>query len=148
MSVANLCSISCITGHDLAERFLTEKRARSADLSRIGMVILSIAAVGVANIKGIKILHLFLFYGTLRASTLLPTMITLLSGKVSESGVFWGILTSMIIGLPVFAYGKYTHSTTWIVSGSLLSVFLSGIITWVSSFTSKKKRVITADGVS
>ncbi len=142
---SNLCSISCIAGHDIAEKFFDNKRDDSVVISRIGMAVLVIAAVCVANIKGIKILHLFLFYGTLRASTLLPTMIILLIEKVSESGVFWGILTSMIIGLPVFAYGKYTNNIAWIVSGSLLSVFLSGCITLGCSFIYGKKVLLTID---
>lgn len=90
------------------------------------MVVLSVAAIGIANIPGLTVLYLFLFYGTLRASTLLPTIVTLLRPKVSEKGVFYGILGSILIGLPIFAYGNLNKITGLIIFGSLFSVLFSG----------------------
>jgi len=99
----------------------------SKKVNRGSMVISILIGVIIANIPGIQILYLFLLYGTLRASTFLPTVISLSKENVSEKAMFWGILSSIIIGLPVFAYGKFSGNITLIVGGSLLTMLISGM---------------------
>jgi urea-proton symporter len=61
---------------------------------------------------------------------LLPTVITLLrKSPANEAGVFWGILASICIGLPIFSYGNFGNDTPFIIAGSLTTVLASGIIT-------------------
>jgi len=72
--------------------------------SRRTMLCLLIVAIAIANIPGLTVTYLFLFYGTLRASTLLPTVMTLLGKKLTGKGVFAGVLTALCVGLPIFAY--------------------------------------------
>lgn len=55
--------------------------------SRRTMLCLLIVAIAIANIPGLTVTYLFLFYGTLRASTLLPTVMTLLGKKLTGKGV-------------------------------------------------------------
>ena len=129
---SNLAAISSLAGHDLAERF--KKRDGNSEshalrFSRGAMIFLVLAGIAIANIPGLTILHLFLFYGTLRASTLLPTIISLIWAKVSEAGVFYGIITSLAVGLPLFAYGNLYKITPLIIAGSLTSVLASGAVT-------------------
>ena len=95
------------------------------------MIVFCVAAVGIANIPGMQILYLFLFYGTLRASTLLPTVIVILKERVSEPGVFWGIVAAIAIGLPIFAYGKFAGNLFFTVFGSVFTVGISGTIALV-----------------
>jgi Na+/proline symporter len=92
------------------------------------MMILLIVGIAIANIPGLTILHLFLFYGTLRAATLLPTIFTLTLDNLSEAGVFYGIIVSLSVGLPIFAYGNINKITPLIIIGSLTSVLSSGVI--------------------
>ena len=129
---SNLCAVSSIAGHDFFERSGRDSSGMMS-FARWVMVGFCVGAVLIANIPGMKILYLFLFYGTLRASTLLPTIITLLSDRVNEKGVFWGILMSISFGLPMFAYAKFTGNVPWIVIGSLFTVLCSGIVTLVMS---------------
>ena len=131
---SNLCAISSIAGHDLRVRTDPSRTGRQLRLSRAGMLLLAVAGVAVANIPGMQILYLFLFYGTLRASTLLPTVIALLRDRVSEKGMFYGILAAILVGLPVFSYGNFTHHTAWTVTGSLMTVLTSGLATLIASF--------------
>ncbi|MFT4304697.1 MAG: sodium:solute symporter family transporter [Candidatus Woesearchaeota archaeon] len=133
---SNLCAISSLAGHDLAKSKNNKKIIKYA---KIGMISLTILATLIANIPGMKILYLFLFYGTLRASTLLPTVIAILKNKVSESGMFWGILLAIVIGLPIFAYGNFNKITIFIVIGSLLTVLLSGGIVLIKTLLEQKK---------
>ena len=97
------------------------------------MVLLVVGGITIANIPGLTILYLFLFYGTLRASTLLPTVITLLKKDVSEVGMFWGIIASITVGLPIFAYGNIYRILPLIIGGSLFAVLASGIIVLAAS---------------
>ncbi len=135
---SNLSSISSLAGHDLHERRHGETTGWKGQrgvikYSRLAMAGLVVGGVAIANIPGLTILYLFLFYGTLRASTLLPTVITLLKKNVSEAGVFYGILTSITVGLPVFAYGNLNKITPLIIAGSLITVLASGTVTLIAS---------------
>lgn len=93
-------------------------------------VLLSLIALSYSLYSGMEILYLFLFYGALRASTLLPTVITLSCNRVYEGGMFWGILGSIVLGLPMFAYGKFTGNVPMIVIGSVFTGLFSGAVTW------------------
>lgn len=117
---SNLCSTASLTS-DFQPK-------NDIKISKISMIVLLIIAIGIANIPGLTVTHLFLFYGTLRASTLLPTVITLKGKKLSEQGVFWGIIVALAVGLPIFAYGNIANIATVKTIGSLTTVLLSGIV--------------------
>ena len=97
------------------------------------MAVLLIAGILIANIPGITVTHLFLFYGTLRASTLLPTVMTLKGVRLNAKGIIAGVVTALAVGLPVFAYGSVSNSGPYKTLGSLLTVLLSGIIALAAS---------------
>ena len=117
---SKMCSVSSIAGHDIAERF----NLTFLTSARVSIILLTIGAVLIANIPGLTVLHLFLFYGTLRSATLLPTVLTLMDRKFKESHLFYGILSAIIIGLPIFSYGNINKLPLVSVTGSLLTLFL------------------------
>lgn len=125
-----LCAVSSVAGHDVVKRL--EERSglelNSVKVARAAMVLVAILAIGIANIPGITITYLFLFYGTLRSSVMLPTIFAIKGYKMSESGLFYGILASLVIGLPIFAIGNLNGWVPMIVTGSLLTIGLSGAI--------------------
>lgn len=117
---SKMSAISSIAGHDIAVKHNFE----FLKSSRISIIILSIVAIMIANIPDLKILHLFLFYGTLRSATLLPTICTLMDKQFKESHLFYGILSAIFIGLPIFAYGNI-NGLSWIsFTGSILTLLL------------------------
>ena len=97
-------------------------------VSRRVMLGLLLFSILIANIHGLTVTHLFLFYGTLRASTLLPTVLTLLDKKLSANGVFVGVVLSLCIGLPVFVVGNIWNLPVWKTAGSLITVLTSGVV--------------------
>lgn len=123
-----LCAVSSIAGHDIIKRLesATGYEFNEVVIARIAMVIVSVLAVCVANIPGMTILYLFLFYGTLRSSVMLPTIFAINGYKMSERGLFYGIIASLCIGLPMFAIGNLNGYVPMIVAGSLLTIGLSG----------------------
>lgn len=123
---SNLCAISSLTT-DLKAVSVLESKSK-IKISKLSMVLLLIVAVLIANIPGLTVTHMFLFYGTLRATTMLPTMLTLMKIRMTSMGVVAGIITSFVVGLPIFAYGTVLNSGAYKTLGSLLTVLLSGIV--------------------
>ena len=136
-----LCSVSSLVGHDISQKktTITYDDMRWA---KIGMVSLAIAGLVIANIPDMKILYLFLFYGTLRASTLIPTVLTIIKGKLSEQGMFYGICLALFVGAPLMAYGNFGGGVDYKVAGAVFTVLSSGIVAWVWTIYGKniKKR--------
>ncbi len=142
---SNLAAIASLAGHDLHGKKASKDGFERRDVLRYSkgaMIVLAIGGIAIANIPGLTILYLFLFYGTLRSSTLLPTIITLLKKDVSEAGMFWGILVSLFVGLPIFAYGNLHKITLMIIGGSLTAVLASGLIVLMWSAYERRKIVI------
>ena len=122
---SNLCAVSSLTT-DIAG-------GKDIRKTRTAMVILLILGILIANIPGITVTHLFLFYGTLRASTLLPTVLTLKGVRLNSKGIIAGVITALAVGLPVFAYGSVLNNGPYKTLGSLLTVLLSGVIALTAS---------------
>ena len=115
---SNLCAVAS----------LTSDFGCSLPTAKVSMIVLLVLGIGIANIPGMTVTHLFLFYCTLRATTLLPTALTLKGVKLTGKGVFIGVLASFFIGLPIFAYGNINGLATWKTVGSLLTVLMSGTV--------------------
>lgn len=142
---SKLAAVGSLGGHDWARKWSkTPDTTSFRDVvrgSRWSMLALTAGAIAIANIPGLTILHLFLFYGTLRSATFLPTILVISGARVSESGMFWGIIASASIGLPVFAYGSVTGAPTMIVAGSLWTVLASGLL----AMTGRNRGSISSD---
>ncbi len=117
---SNLCAASSLTTDIFREK--TVGKTKGAMLLLLG------AGIAIANIPGLTVTHLFLMYGTFRASTLLPTIFTLRGIKLAPRGIVAGILLSMAVGLPVFGYGNVQGIAVYKTAGSLLTVILSGAV--------------------
>lgn len=97
------------------------------------MLALLVLAIVIANIPGLAVTDLFLVYGALRATTMLPTVLTLKGKSLSASGVTAGIAASLVIGMPVFIVGTITGSAAMKTAGSLCALLLSGVICMVTA---------------
>lgn len=125
---SNLCAAASLTTD-----WMTKEGSENIKVSRTVMLALLGVAILIANIPGLTVTHLFLFYGTLRASTLLPTVMTLLGKRLSAHGVFAGVLVSLCVGLPVFAYGNIAGVAMAKTVGSLIAVLSSGVVALLAS---------------
>lgn len=133
------CAVSSVAGHDVVMRLsdgkadgesvtINGKTYSSINIARMVMVIVCVLAIAVANIPGLTITYLFLFYGTLRSSVMLPTIFAINGKRMTERGIFYGIMASIVVGLPIFAIGNLNGNVPMIVTGSLLTIGLSGAI--------------------
>lgn len=125
---SQLSALSSFAGNDFARAGDTE--AVTLRKTRFAMVGFAVAASAIALIPGIEVVQLFIFYGTIRACTLVPTMVMVtVSRPLPERPVFWGILSSLILALPLSAVGNLTGSVPLIVAGSLAAIGISGLFT-------------------
>lgn len=94
---------------------------------------LLVLAILIANIPGLTVTGLFLVYGALRSTTMLPTVLTLKGKALSARGVFAGVLASLVIGMPIFIVGTITGNAALKTAGSLCAVLLSGVVSLAMS---------------
>ena len=103
--------------------------------ARVAMVALAVLAVAIAN-SGVTIITLFLFHSCLRASTLLPTIQAILYKDIYEPAMFWGLILSVMIGLPLFCYGMmFGGGGIYTATGAILTVVIGGSLTYAGRKT-------------
>jgi SSS family transporter len=129
-----LCALASIA---VADFYMAGRRPEELDsgahrklvrLAQVSMLVAAIVGCAISLIPGLKILHLFLFYGTLRASTMIPTVLTLYWPRLSSTATFYAVLISMLVGAPLMALGQYRQDPQISVAGSILVVALGFII--------------------
>lgn len=131
---SNLCAVASLVPD--------VKKNAALEHTKMAMAALLIAGIAIASIQGITVTHLFLVYGTLRATTMLPTVCTLLGYKLDKEGICYGIWTAMLLGLPVFGYGTMLDESLYKTIGCLVAL-LTGVIValgyevWKNEYSSK-----------
>jgi Na+/proline symporter len=115
---SNLCAMASLTTDITKSENITVPRG--------AMLVNLILGILIANIPGMTITNLFLFYGTLRASTFAPTVMALQGRRLRW--VAPGVMASLAIGLPLFAWGTFANLPMAKVAGSLITLGLSGAV--------------------
>lgn len=97
--------------------------------SRFAMLGISLAGLLLAYISyffaGFGIKQLFLISISVAASTSMPMVLSLYRRRISERGVFWGILTALVIGMPLFIYANYLNREALVAFASLFMITAS-----------------------
>ena len=121
-------SVANMTGHDIYNKFKRGVWSNEIHWARYGMIALAVIALIIANIPGMTLLYLFLFFAVLRASVWLPSMITFIKPDlITEKGMFWGILIPATIGEILFVSGKLGYTDTAFL-GVLIAIFGSPLL--------------------
>ena len=107
-----------------------EHDPKRVSIARWGMFATAMLGLLIAFIPRLQIVHLFLFYGTWRASTMIPTTLSLFTKRLNSKAVFAAILGSLIFGAPVYAAGTLLNQPHLSVLGSL-AVVVIGLATCV-----------------
>jgi urea-proton symporter len=97
--------------------------------ARLSMVIVGVLGLGIAaaasKINGFGLQHLWWVFNTIAACVMPPTLLSLYSDKISAKGAYLGILTSFIVGIPLFIYSNVLGDPNWIVGSALFVIFVS-----------------------
>ena len=128
---SNLCAAASLTTDwQVAGKLENDGKTR---LPKAVMVLLLVIGILIANIPGLTVTHMFLVYGTLRATTLLPTVMTLCRVRLKAEGVITGVGVALLTGLPVFAYATIHELPLLKTGASLYTVLISGLIAVILS---------------
>jgi SSS family transporter len=129
-----LCAGGSLIAVDIYQKYIEPGAAEKKALKIIRFSILGLAAIamGIALIPGITILGLFLFYGTLRSATFLPTILIIYRKKVPAPGIFWGIFLAIILGLPAYMLGVLKNMLHLKIAANIgiLAVSLAIPVAW------------------
>jgi len=127
---SQFASVANMTGHDIYNKYKNKVDDQQViKYARIGMIVLAIAGLAIAFIPGITLLHIFLFFATVRAAVWLPSMLAIVKPSLlSEQGMFWGILIAIVIGLPLFVYGNLNKILVLNLAGTLIAIFGSIVL--------------------
>lgn len=140
VAAASLYAVNCFE-YSADEQALLRKRLRREPLSsnestelaamdhkiirrsRQGMFGITLAglavALGVIYIPGFGLKYLWWVFNTIAACIAVPTVASLYSPRVSSRGVFWGVLTAFVFGIPAFIYGNAIDSAGISVAASV-----------------------------
>jgi Na+/proline symporter len=122
---SSLCAVASLVTTDICSFTEDDNQADSSRvIARVAMIIAALLGYCVAQIPDLQILHLFLFYGTMRASTMVPTIFTLICKRLNPSVVFVTILASLILGGPLLVIGNVINNIHLSVLGSVLVVVI------------------------
>lgn len=89
------------------------------------MILGFFVALAAAYIPGFGLKHLWWIFNTVAACVVVPTVLSLYYKNLDERGVFWGVLTAFVIGVPLFVYGNIIDNPVWIVGSSLFIIAIS-----------------------
>lgn len=138
---SQFASVANMTGHDIYNKFKSDASDQgSINYARYGMIALVVTALIVANLPGMSMVYLFLFFAILRAAVWLPSMIALLKPNwITEAGMFWGILLAVIPGETLYVWGQlYGGGNMVTFAGTLIAIFGAPLL---ALLLSKKEKV-------
>ncbi len=106
-------------------------------IARLGMVLFAFIGVSIALLRP-ELLWVFLIYGALASSIFIPSFLALYWDKLNGKAAAIGIISSFIIGTPLSIYANVTGNTDLIVLAALISITLSGVISFTLSLLIRK----------
>lgn len=134
---AGLCAASSLWVTDVVKSKENDRAVNSARKSMLFIAILGLfVALTVMYIPNFGLQQLWWIFNTIAACIAVPTVLSLYYEKLHEKGVFWGVITSFIVGIPLFIYSNIINRSEWIVGSSLIIILMS---TLFSLYYNKKK---------
>jgi len=105
---------------------LDTRGVRNSQIAMIGITVLGfLVALAAVYIPGFGLKHLWWIFNTVAACVVVPTVLSLYWKRLDAKGVFWGVLISFVVGIPLFIYGNIIDNSVWIVGASLFIIAIS-----------------------
>lgn len=118
-------------GKALDEKGVHNSRKAMFWITVLGLLV----ALAVTYIPGFGLKHLWWIFNTIAACVVVPTVLSLYWKRLDARGVFWGVFTAFVVGVPLFIYGNIIDKPVWIVGASL---FIIGVSTLFCVILRKK----------
>ncbi|MBW2967258.1 hypothetical protein KY362_02110 [Candidatus Woesearchaeota archaeon] len=125
---SGLSAASSLWVTDVIEKKSQSETVRSARYAMFGITAFGLLlAICVNYIPGFGLMHLWWVMNTIAACVLVPTILSLYWRRLSAKGVFIGVLTAFIVGIPCFIYGNIINSTAITVASAVGIIMISTI---------------------
>jgi Na+/proline symporter len=129
---AGLSAASSLWVTDIKKPKNDNDAVKSARYSMIGITILGlIVSLGAVYIPHFGLQQLWWVFNTIAACVMVPTVLSLYWDRLSERGVFWGVLVAFVVGIPTFVYANIIDKPIWIVGSSLFIVIISTLFCFI-----------------
>jgi urea-proton symporter len=123
---SGLSAASSLWVTDVVKAENDEKAIKSARYAMVGITTLGLlVAIAALYVPEFGLKHLWWIFNTIAACVMVPTVLSLYWERLSAKGVFWGVLTAFVIGVPLFIYGNVINNAYWIVGASLFIIAVS-----------------------
>lgn len=108
------------------QKELDNRGVKNSRWAMFGITFLGFLVALAANyIPGFGLKHLWWIFNTIAACVVVPTILSLYWSRLDARGVFWGVLTAFVVGVPLFIYGNVIDKPVWIVGASLFIIAVS-----------------------
>jgi len=125
---SGLSAASSLWVTDVAKPQSDDEAVKSARKAMVGISVIGLlVALGALYIPGFGLQQLWWVFNTIAACVMVPTVLSLYWDRLSEKGVFWGVLVAFVVGIPLFIYGNVVNNAVWIVGSSLFIVAISTV---------------------
>jgi Na+/proline symporter len=105
-------------------RLLDAKIVRSGRGAMVGITIAGLlVALAVVHVPGFGLKYLWWVFNTVAACVAVPTVLSLYWNRLGSNGVFWGVLTAFVLGIPLFVYSNLKE-ITWLTVASSIGIVL------------------------
>jgi len=129
---SGLSAISSLWVTDVMKANSEKQSIRSARAAMIGISLLGLSVAYLAlTLPGFGLKHLWWVFNTIAACVVVPTILSIYKKSPNEKGVFWGIIISFTIGVPLFVYSNIINDPNWIVGSSLLLIGISTVFSLI-----------------
>lgn len=114
---------SAIVSVDIVKRLAPEVTDKMLLVwARVAVLAIGLLSVGVI-LTGVDFVTIVLTTYALKTSVLLPLIMAVFWNKVNGNGIFWGIISAIAVGMPVFfTYGEFAGTFTIIVISLVIPV--------------------------
>jgi urea-proton symporter len=130
---AGLSAFSSLWVTDVVKKTQTNNEAiKTARFSMVGVTVLGfLVSLGAVYIPHFGLQQLWWIFNTIAACVMVPTILSLYWDRLSERGVFWGVLVAFVVGVPVFIYSNIIDKPVWILGASLFIVSISALFSLI-----------------
>jgi len=112
-----------VSGKDKLDRRLV----RRGRLAMIGITLAGLAVALLVLYAGLQLQYLWWILNTIGMCVAAPTVLSLFWNRTDSRGVFWGILTAFVVGVPLFVYSNL-KGLIWLTVASSIGIVCVTII--------------------
>lgn len=123
---SGLAAASSLWVTDVCPEKTGPEAVKAARLAMLGISLAGlVVALAIQFVPGLGLKQLWWVFNAIAACVAVPTVLSLYWDGLSERGVFWGIVASFFVGLPLFVLSNLSDEPAYIVASSVFIIFVS-----------------------